>query len=427
MAAIRSFFQAFHSQGVPLLLLVGVVAMAAFYFGRAAHRISLPSIIGFIILGVLSGPCLLGIVDEAVQDKLSFITEMALGFVALSIGLELKLASLRGGGIAVIILLECLGAFCLVFLGVYLVTSNVVLSLVFAAMAPASAPAGTVAVIHEYRAKGSLTQALYAVVGFDDGLGVIIYGFAIAVARNILLQENGGAGDSLWHLMAGPSREVFFSIVLGAGLSVIFSLVARRQKDGQDVAVLVFAFVLIMTGLCTFLHLSLILCNMIAGMIIINSQPDDFTRKIKQRLPDIMPFMFILFFALAGTNLDPTALSLLGSVGVVYIIARSSGLLLGARLGARIAGAEDKIRKYLGMGILSQAGLAIGLSLMLKHEFQGIGRQVSVTGGQIVTAGDQIGSLVLTTVTATCVFFEIIGPILTKIALTRAGEIGQES
>ena len=412
---------------IPPLLLVGVVAMAAFFFGRAATWVKLPSIIGFIILGVLFGPCFLGLIDEAARDSLSFITEMALGFVALSIGLELKLSSLKGGGIAAIILAECLGAFCLVFAGVYLVTGDVVLSLVFAAMAPASAPAGTVAVIHEYRAKGSLTQALYAVVGFDDGLGVIIYGFTIAVARNILLRQTGGAGESVWHLMAAPCREVLLSVLLGGGLAIVFSLFARRQKDGHHVAVLVFAFVLALTGLCTLLHLSLILTNMVAGLIIINSQPDEFTRKIKQRLPDIMPFMFILFFALAGTNLDPRELSLLGSVGVVYILTRSSGLLLGARIGATLAGAEEKIRRYLGMGILSQAGLAIGLSLILKHEFHGIGPVVTAAGGAAVREGDRIGALVLTTVTATCVFFEIIGPILTRIGLRKAGEIGQEA
>ena len=127
----------------------------------------------------------------------------------------------------------------------------------------------------------------------------------------------------------------------------------------------------------------------------------------------ITPFLFILFFCLAGAHMKLSALPTLGLLGILYVLSRSAGLLLGARLGAIIGNVEEKIKKYIGMGILSQAGVAIGLSLIVSNEFSEIGS----------SHADLISTSVLTTVTATCIFFEIIGPILTKIALDKAGEI----
>jgi len=136
-----------------------------------------------------------------------------------------------------------------------------------------------------------------------------------------------------------------------------------------------------------------------------------------------MPLLFILFFVLAGAHLYLSALPSLGLLGIVYIVARSAGLIGGAWVGAVVGRLGDTIRKNLGLGILSQAGVAIGLSLIVKHEFQGIGR-VMENG---MAAGDWIGATVLTTITATCIFFEVVGPITTKIALGRAGELGKRT
>jgi len=162
---------------------------------------------------------------------------------------------------------------------------------------------------------------------------------------------------------------------------------------------------------------------MIIGMVIINTQQTYLTSKIEERLSFILPLLFILFFTLAGANLHIGALPSLGLIGVVYVLGRTCGLIGGARLGAIIGKSEDKIRKYLGLGILSQAGVAIGLSLMVKQEFKGMGKIIETINGVNITTGDKIGALVITIVTATCILFEIIGPITTKIALKKAGEI----
>ncbi|MCK5268737.1 MAG: hypothetical protein KAR07_11225, partial [Spirochaetes bacterium] len=180
----------------------------------------------------------------------------------------------------------------------------------------------------------------------------------------------------------------------------------------RDIFILLFSFVLITTGLCSLFHLSLILTNMILGIVLINTQANSLIRKIHNELSYVMPLLFILFFVLAGANLHVSALPAVGIIGVVYIIGRSSGLMGGAWLGAVVGKAETKIRKYLGLGILSQAGVAIGLSLIVKHEFSKLGPE-----------GIKIGTIVITTVTATSIFFEIIGPILTKIGLKKSGEI----
>jgi len=410
---------------MPILLLIGLTVIFGFYFGRNIKYLKLPSIIGYMVLGVILGPSFLNLFNDGIQDQLAFIPDIALGFVALSIGMELKLSTLRklGKSIIYIILFESFGAFLLVFIGIFLVTHDILLSIVFAAIAPASAPAGTVAVIREYKAKGNLTKALYAVVGFDDGLGIIIFGFALAISKDILLHQTGEASHNIWLTLFYPFKEIILSFLLGGIIATIFSLLARKLKNAGDVFILIFGFVLGTIGLCRSLHLSLILTNMIIGMVIINTQQTSLTSKIEERLSLILPLLFILFFTLAGANLHIGALPSLGLIGVVYVLGRTCGLIGGARLGAIIGKSEDKIRKYLGLGILSQAGVAIGLSLMVKQEFKGMGKIIETVNGVNITTGDKVGALVITIVTATCILFEIIGPITTKIALKKAGEI----
>lgn len=407
---------------LPLLLLIGVIVILGFYLGKSMKFVRLPSIIGFMLLGVIAGPSLFNVLSDSIQHQLSFITEIALGFVAVSIGMELKISSLKrlGSGIITIILFESFGAFVLVFLGVWIFTGNLPMALIFGAIAPASAPAGTVAVIREYKAKGSLTKALYAVVGFDDGLGVMIFGFAAAVARILLIHESGAESENIILMILQPLKEIGLSLLCGFVLAMLFSILARKLEQAGDVLIFLFGFILASTGVCEYFHLSLILTNMVIGMVIINTQPHRLVQNIRDRLPVFLPLLFILFFTLAGANLHVAVLPSLGVLGIVYILTRTAGLMGGSRLGAVLGHAESKIKKYVGMGILSQAGVAIGLSLIVKHEFQGIGR---ILRGSTVTTGDILGATVITTVTATCIFFEIIGPILTKIALKKAGEI----
>ena len=161
----------------------------------------------------------------------------------------------------------------------------------------------------------------------------------------------------------------------------------------------------------------MILTNMVVGFVLANTRHESLLHRVTSPLLEVMPLLFVLFFCMAGAHLELSALPALGMIGVVYILGRSAGLIGGARLGAMFGHVEDKVKKYVGLGILSQAGVAIGLSLIVKHEFTQLDAEYNLPHALT------IGSSVLATITATCVFFEIIGPILTKIALKKAGEI----
>ncbi|MFH1502536.1 MAG: cation:proton antiporter [Candidatus Eisenbacteria bacterium] len=423
-------------------LLLGLVAIAGYYFGKGARRVRLPSLIGFMLLGVLLGPSAAGFFFEDNLEALSFLTEMALGFVAFSIGAELNISSLRrlGKGIVAVILAESFGAFLLVTAAVYLLTRSWPLALLFGAVAPASAPAGTVAVIHEYRTSGNLTKALYAVVGFDDGLAILIFGFAAALAKNVMLGEllgsSGGAGSVL-AAMRGPAIEIASSLAAGAVLGFVFCQLVRPLRERRDMLIMAFGVILVAAGLSLYFHLSLILTNMAAGFVLANTRREPFVRRATDPLRDVMPLLFILFFCLAGAHLNVSELPRLGAIGVVYILARSVGLVGGSRLGASVGRVEERIRKWIGLGILSQAGVAIGLSLIAKSEFSEMARIPKVASAVERYAAAHpavnaiafdplaIGAAVLTVVTATSIVFEIVGPILTRIALEKAGEIGK--
>ncbi len=396
------------------LTLVGMVAIVGLYFGFLARKAKLPSLIGFMVLGVILGPSVLHLVGESTMEHLSFVTEVALGFVAFSIGAELSLSSLKrlGIGIVSIIFAESFAAFFIVAGLIYFFWRDPVLALIFGAMAPASAPAGTVAVIQEYKAKGNLTKALYAVVGFDDGLAIIIFGFAFAIAKTLLGAADGEEA-SIMSMVIVPIKEIALSLALGGGIGLVFCQLVRKLQSSRDMFIVVFGCVLLATGLSLRWHLSLILTNMVVGFVLVNTRRSSLVHRVTQPLLEVMPLLFILFFTLAGAHLKLAALSSLGAVGIVYIVGRSSGKLFGAWFGAVVGKVESKLRKYVGMGILSQAGVAIGLSLIVQHELSQMGHA-------------ELGSNVLTTITATCIFFEIIGPILAKVALSRAGEIPKQ-
>ena len=404
------------------LTLLGIVIITGYYMGHTARLVKLPSLIGYMVLGVIFGPSVLHLLSEPTMEHLSFITEVALGFVAFSIGAELSLPTLKrlGPGIISIIFAESFAAFLIVTAAVYFLTHDLPMALIFGAMAPASAPAGTVAVIQECKAKGNLTKALYAVVGFDDGLAIIIFGFAVAFAKNMLIGEATGQNGSILPAMLLPLEEIGLSILVGGIVGFAFCQMVRKLESSKDILIVIFGAILLATGLSLRWHLSLIMTNMVVGFVLVNTRREALVHRVMAPLQEIMPLLFILFFCLAGAHLELSTLSTLGTLGAVYTIGRTAGLIGGARVGAMIGHVDSKIKKYIGLGILSQAGVAIGLSLIVKHEFAQLDAKYNLPHAAT------IGAVVLTTITATCIFFEIIGPILTKIALKKAGEIPSE-
>jgi Kef-type K+ transport system membrane component KefB len=403
---MNSSLTAILSAPVPV---IGIATILALYAGKLAQKGRLPSIIGFMLLGAVLGPSVVHLLTEELQDQLGFINDIALGFVALSIGLELSFTALKRQGKAIIfiILSESIFTAVVVTTALGFLTGNWPFAILFGAIAPASAPAGTVAIIQEYRAKGPLTQALYSVVGFDDGLGIIIFGFASAIAVQLLNESAFSAT-----VLLAPLLEVVGSLVVGIVIGALAGLLASRLSSRRDILTLTFGFILFSTGLSNALDLSLILTNLVVGITLVNTQPHRTTERVGESISSVMPLLFTLFFMLAGAHLRFAALPALGLIGLVYILGRSFGLIGGAWIGSILGGADRTIRDNLGLGILSQAGVAIGLALYVQRTFSGFGEM-----------GAWIGTTIITTVTATSVIFEIIGPILTRVALRRAGEI----
>ncbi len=395
---------------------LGLLIFCGYFCGQLACYLKLPALIGYLAAGVLLGSSILDVLNEIQLHQLGFITSLSLGCIAFVIGSELHLASLKklGSGIVIIILAESLMAFVMAAGGIFLLTKNLPLSLLLGALAPASAPAGTVAVIQEYKAEGTLTKALYAVVGFDDGLAVVIFGFALAIAKMCFITSSGSASATLIAGLWQPVSEIGLSIAFGVLIGGAFSLIIRQTAKATDKLIIIFWAILIGVGLADRWHLSPILICMTVGFIFVNVSESHLTRDTRAPLQNIMGLIFVLFFGLAGLHLDLTTLPVLGSIGLVYIITRIAGLLSGAWLGARCGHMETKIRRYLGFGILSQAGVAIGLALLVKEELS------QIPGAEI------IGIQVLSTITATSIIFEIIGPIAAKYALQKAGEISRK-
>ncbi len=401
------------------IAILGVATLTAYYAGQGVRRFRLPSIIGYMLVGIIVGPSFFHLFPETSLRNLDFVTNISLGFVAVSIGAELRMKSLMklGTGIVGIILGSSFLAFALVLGGVYLVTRDWPMALVFAAMAPATAPAGTVAVIQEYKAKGNLTQALYAVVGFDDGLAIVIYAFAAGLAKVLIYRQAGHVGSGFFTSMAPPLIELFGSVVLGSILGVLFGALVRRQRGVPETLVLIFSFVLIATGLSTLLHLSLILTNMTIGFVLINTRADPVVKRATEPLRTVMPLIFVMFFCLAGAHLDFVKLIQIGLVGLVYVACRTVGKVFGANLGALFGTVSPEVRKWTGVGILSQAGVAIGLSLIVQSHFARIAEEINFPRAA------EIGTQLVIAITASCFFFEIVGPICARYALQRAGEI----
>ncbi len=404
-----------------ILFLIGASLIAGYLGGKLSNLLKFPAVIGYIIIGLFMGTSVFNVLKLDILESLGIISDIALGIVAFSIGSELQMSVMKkmGKGIVTIIFTESFGAFFLVgvvvFLYSWLIKNNpihlaITAGLIFGALAPASAPAGTVVVLQEYRAKGPLTNSLLAVVGLDDGLAIVIYGFAAAIASTIILP---GAALNVQTALITPVKEIGGAILSGAIIGIVTAFFARKVHSKSELLIITIGAIFICSGLCNHFHFSLILANLVLGMVVINSYIG-LGQRMYGVVREITPPIYVVFFVIAGAHLQLRLLPAMGVLGVLYIIFRAAGLIGGAFVGAIITKAETVIKKYLGLGILSQAGVAIGLALMVQRTFIPMGE-----------AGADLALLVINTIAATTIIFEIVGPLTTKIAITKADEIGK--
>ena len=395
-----------------ILLLIGIAIISGLIGGKISHQLRSPAVVGYILIGLILGPSILGLFKLDLLDRMGVISDLALGLIAFIIGSHLPLGLLRrmGKQVVIITLVQLFGAFIIVAWGIYLLTGKPYIALVFVALATATAPAGTVVVLQEYKAKGALTTALLAIVGLDDAFAIVIYGFAAALAKLFIV---GKEVISLHSTVVGPLIEIGGALLLGAAAGTALAYLAKMLRGRGELLPLSLGVIFICVGAANSLHLSLILSNMTLGMVVASAFPR-VSRRTFDVIEGITPPVYVIFFVIAGAHLQLGLLPQMGLLGLIYIGGRIIGKMGGAYLGASISKAQASIRKYLGLGLLSQAGVAIGLAILVGREFSTLGE-----------VGHHLAVSAINTIAATTIIFEIIGPLTAKFAITRAGEVGK--
>jgi len=304
--------------------------------------------------------------------------------------------------------LETLGATVLVTMAVYIYTRKLYIALIFGALAAATAPAATVDVLREYQASGPLTTTTFAVVGIDDAYAVVIYAFAAFFAKMLLSHKDVRIAEAVLR----PAGEILGSLALGLVIGLAFLFLIRNYTARRGLLVLTWGVIITTTGLANILNFSLILANMALGLTIVNLtrwKRDDLFEIIRNTTPPL----FVIFFVLIGAQLDASKLVSLGVIGLLYVVLRTAGKMSGAYLGGVISDAPETVRKYLGLCLFSQAGVAIGLSIQTKITF----------GARLYGhAGIELGIMTVSVIAATSLLFQIIGPPSTRYAVIKAGE-----
>ena len=382
------------------LLLVGITMMAGLIMSRAAKLVKLPNVTAFLVAGLIIGPCVAGIISREQAESMGIISEAALGFIAYSIGGEFKLSYLKKIGKAPLTITFFQGmmtAVC-VDVGLILFGVDVPLALLLGAIGLATAPAATLMVVRQYKADGPVTQMLLPVVAMDDALGLMVFSISASVAQAML-----GGAITVSSMILSPLIEIVGSFALGAALGWLLAFGARFFASRGNKLALSIALVLAGVGLCDILNLSsLLVCMMIGAMMVNLSQQREV---LIEQCNRFTPPLFLLFFVLSGADLDLSVLPSVGLIGVMYLLLRCIGKWGGTYLGAVCVKADKHIRHYLGLTLLPQAGVAIGMAALVSARFPTLAAQVNT----IVLAGVLV--------------FELIGPVITKIALTKAGEI----
>jgi Kef-type K+ transport system membrane component KefB len=393
-----------------IALALGLALLLGWAAGLLCKKVKTPMVVGYIVVGILLGKSLLGVFNDQNIQGLYFIIYLGLACIGFDIGGELAFHKMRNLGKSIIWIsaLETLGATVLVTTAVYIYTRKLYIALIFGALAAATAPAATVDVLREYQASGPLTTTTFAVVGIDDAYAVIIYAFAAFFTKMLLSHKDVHIAEAVLR----PAGEILGSLALGLVIGLAFLFLIRNYTARRGLLVLTWGVIIATTALANILNFSLILANMALGLTVVN-----LTRWKRDDLFELMrnttPPLFVIFFVLVGAQLDASKLVSLGVIGLLYIVLRSAGKMSGAYLGGVISDAPDTVRKYLGLCLFSQAGVAIGLSIQTQITF----------GAKIYGhAGIELGVMAISVIAATSLLFQIIGPPSTRYAVIKAGE-----
>lgn len=389
---------------------LGVIILAGLLFGRIAEMFKIPAVTGYLVAGLVLGP-ITHFVTLTELESFSIISDIALGFIAFQVGNELWFGKLKKSG-AKIVVITVIQA--VLTTGIVIIAASffveLSIALVLGAIAAATAPAPIMMIIKKYRTKGELTDTILPVVGLDDAVGVILFGILLSVSASMM--GSGHESASILAMVGEPLKEIGISIVLGLGIGFGSGYSIKRISHNQDrkeknLNVIVIA-IFLTTGAALFLGASPILTPMIAGTVVTNMINKECYVLEEETIRFFIPPLMIAFFTIAGAQLQFDVIFAAGAVGVVYIIGRGFGKFFGAYLGCWIVKSSDKVKKYLGVSLLPQSGVAIGLSIAAYNELS------------VINAGNAL--IIKNVILASVLFFALTGPVLVKIALHRAGE-----
>ena len=387
-----------------VLLALSIAMAVGLLMSRFIRLIHLPNVTAYLIAGLLVGPYVLNVLSPELNSELAIISDVALGFIAYSIGSEFKLTYLKEIGVKpmVITLFEGCTASLFVFVTLLLMGQPMPLCLALGAIAAATAPAATLMVVRQYKANGPVTKMLLPVVAMDDALGLMLYAIMMAIARTI----ERGTALTVTTLLLKPLGEILGSLALGVALGLVLVYVLRFFHSRGNKLALTIMMVFAAVGLSSMWGLSSLLVCMMLGATMVNLCSQ--SNVMLEQCDRFTPPLFLLFFVLSGANLDLSVLPTVGMVGVAYVLARALGKSLGGTMGAVVEKCDPNIVKYLGLTLIPQAGVAIGMARMS------------------MTALPEYGAVINAVVLSGTLIYELTGPVITKIALTRAGEIKSE-
>ncbi len=386
---------------------LGLLLLAGYGLGKAAERFKLPAITGFILAGLVLGDSAAGVVQKNISQYLNLVSQLALGIIAATIGCEFSIVKLKrlGKKIFLITVFQLLATFFLVSSCLIATGLDIFASLLLGAIATATAPAATVAIVQSLRARGIFIDYLYGAVALDDALCVILFSLIFAGVG-----AGAGGSQNVFRIVLHGLYEISISLAVGMAGGFLVHFLTFRLKLKNQILILAIAALFLVIAVTDKLNLSPLLANMMMGATFINLSPKN--HKILDSLLPLTPPLYAAFFAIAGTELDlssVTNISLL-CMGLIYIVMRAAGKYAGVYGGARLAGAPVEIKKWLGLCMLPQAGVAIGLVMFIETS-------AAVSGGGWI---DNDMMNLITGVVLFGVFVnELAGPPLSKYGIVK--------
>ena len=403
-----------------VILAISVILLTGLLFTKIAKALHFPNVTGYLVGGLLIGPSVLGLVDKTMLSGLNILCDVALGFIALTIGFNFKVSYFKKVGAKpfIIALFESLMASVLVFCAVMLFAliagkdklgnQPVVFALLLASIASATAPAATLLVIKQYKAKGEVTDNLLSVVAIDDAVALAIFGFSMTFALRIFNHTSNG---NLALSIAMPFIEIILSLVIGVVLGIGLVLLIHFFKGRSNRICCVIAICFAGIGIDSVINsafdmnLSTLLTCMMIGAVMINLS--NYAMDVMPLIDRFTPALYMLFFVVSGADLELKSVASIGLIGIIYVIVRVVGKYIGAIIGSVISKAGKSTTKYLGWCLIPQAGVALGLSGLVATRF----------------VGSPIGPQIRTIILCATLIYELIGPLVVKITLTKAKEI----